>query len=94
VDWVADCIRYLDARGVATIEAAPDAQEAWGRHVNEVGAGSIYVKGDSWYVGANIEGKPRVFMLYIGFPRYVAKCEQVAARDYEGFILSRRAQAA
>jgi cation diffusion facilitator CzcD-associated flavoprotein CzcO len=94
VDWVADCIRYLDARGVSTIEAAPDAQEAWGKHVNEVGAASIYVKGDSWYLGANVEGKPKVFMLYIGFPRYVARCDQVAADHYEGFVLTPRAEAA
>jgi len=58
------------------------------QHVNEVAAATIYTKGDSWYVGANIEGKPRAFLPYIGFPRYVAKCEEVAEKGYEGFALA------
>ena len=90
VDWVADCIRSLDERDIATIEADQAAQAAWVRHVNEVGAASIYTKGDSWYLGANIAGKPRVFMPYIGFPRYVTRCAEVADRGYEGFVLGRQ----
>jgi cyclohexanone monooxygenase len=90
VGWIADCISYLDRHGVATIEAQPQAQAAWVEHVNEVGAASIYTKGDSWYVGANIEGKPHVFMPYIGFPRYVARCADVAEKGYEGFDLARQ----
>jgi cyclohexanone monooxygenase len=88
VGWIADCIRYLDERGAKCIEATPEAQAAWVEHVNEMGAASIYTKGDSWYVGANIEGKPRVFLPYIGFPRYAARCDVVRERGYEGFELS------
>jgi cation diffusion facilitator CzcD-associated flavoprotein CzcO len=95
VNWIADAVRHLDAKGIETMEATPEAQAAWVEHVNEVGAASIYTKGDSWYVGANIDGKPKVFMPYIGFPRYVAKCEDVVAKGYEGFELTpRKAQAA
>jgi cyclohexanone monooxygenase len=95
VNWIGAAISHLDAKGIETIEATPQAQAAWVEHVNEVGAASIYTKGDSWYVGANIDGKPKVFMPYIGFPRYVAKCEDVVAKGYEGFELTpRRAQAA
>ena len=95
VNWIGAAIRHLDATGVETIEATAEAQEAWVAHVNEVGAASIYTKGDSWYVGANIDGKPRVFMPYIGFPRYVAKCDDVVAKGYEGFALTpKRAEAA
>jgi cyclohexanone monooxygenase len=90
VDWIGDCLRELSARAIAVIEATPEAQAAWVQHVHEVGKASIYTKGDSWYVGANIPGKPRIFMLYIGFPRYAAKCLEVAERGYEGFALERR----
>ena len=65
VGWVADCIQYLDQHRIATIEADSEAQAAWVQHVNEVAAASIYTKGDSWYLGANIAGKPKVFMPYI-----------------------------
>ena len=95
VNWIGEALRHLDATGVETIEATPEAQKAWVEHVNEVGQASIYTKGDSWYVGANIAGKPKVFMPYIGFPRYVAKCEDVVAKGYEGFALTpKRAEAA
>jgi cyclohexanone monooxygenase len=90
VGWIADCITWLDKHHVEAIEAQPDAQTAWVAHVNEVGAASIYTKGDSWYLGANIAGKPRVFMPYIGFPRYVEKCATVAENGYEGFTLTRQ----
>jgi cyclohexanone monooxygenase len=88
VAWIAEAVSYLDRHRVASIEAAPEAQAAWVQHVNEVGAASIYTKGDSWYLGANIEGKPHVFMPYIGFPRYVARCADVAQKGYEGFVLA------
>jgi cyclohexanone monooxygenase len=90
VDWIGDCLRGLNERGAAVIEATPEAQAAWVQHVQEMGAASIYTKGDSWYVGANIPGKRRIFMLYIGFPRYAAKCSEMAERGYEGFALEQR----
>jgi cyclohexanone monooxygenase len=89
VDWIADCLGYLRDRGAARIEASVDAEDAWVSHVNELADASLRSTTDSWYLGANIPGKPRVFMPYIGgFPAYVQACDQVAANRYEGFALT------
>jgi cyclohexanone monooxygenase len=87
VDWIAGCIEHLRSRGLARIEAQRDAEDAWVAHVNEIAGRTIYPTCNSWYLGANIPGKPRVFMPYLGFPRYVAKCEDVTAKGYAGFVL-------
>jgi cyclohexanone monooxygenase len=91
VNWIADCMAYMGARQLGNIEATEAAQEAWVAHVNEVANTTLFPKGNSWYLGANIPGKPRVFMPYIGYPPYVEKCNQVAANGYEGFTLTARA---
>jgi cation diffusion facilitator CzcD-associated flavoprotein CzcO len=89
VDWIADCMAYLRATRLATIEASAAAQEAWVQHVNEVGHMTLYPLAPSWYMGANIPGKPRVFMPYIGgVGVYRQKCDEVAAAGYDGFTLS------
>jgi cyclohexanone monooxygenase len=88
VNWIADCIAQLRAQGRASIEARPEAQEAWVEHVNAVAGRTLYTQCNSWYVGANIPGKTRVFMPLLGFPDYVEKCKEVAARGYEGFRLA------
>ncbi len=89
VDWVADCIAYLSEHGYATIEATPEAADAWVGHVNEVAGRTLYPTCNSWYLGANIPGKTRVFMPLPGFPAYAEKCDEVASRGYEGFTLGR-----
>ena len=95
VDWIADCLAYLRAHGIACMEASPDAEEAWVAHGNEVAHRTLYPQANSWYMGANIEGKPRVFMPYIGgVGVYRDICDAVAAKGYEGFRLTRRPQAA
>ncbi len=88
VDWIADCIDHLDSRGHHTIEADPAAVEAWVGHVNSVADRTIFPSCNSWYVGANIPGKPRVFMPLPGFPAYVDRCDEVVAAGYDGFILT------
>jgi cyclohexanone monooxygenase len=89
VDWIADCVTHLKATGRARIEATLDAQDAWVEHVNEVGHQTLYPRANSWYMGANVPGKPRVFMPYIGgVGVYRQKCDEVAARGYEGFTLT------
>jgi cation diffusion facilitator CzcD-associated flavoprotein CzcO len=88
VDWVADCIAYLRERGPATIEATQEAAEAWVLHVNEVAGRTLYPTCNSWYLGANIPGKTRVFMPLPGFPSYAEKCDDVALKGYEGFTLA------
>ena len=89
VEWVADCIGSLRERGHACIEATSAAADAWVEHVNEVADRTLYPTCNSWYLGANIPGKPRVFMPLPGFPAYADKCEEVAVNGYEGFLLSR-----
>jgi len=83
--WIAACIAHLSARGTRRIEPTQQAEDAWVAHVNEVADTTLYPTCNSWYLGANIPGKPRVFMPYLGFPAYVEKCDQVAKNDYEGF---------
>jgi cyclohexanone monooxygenase len=86
VDWIADCLQYLRDHGYSRIEAQPDAEDAWVRHNNEVADRTLYPLANSWYVGANIPGKPRVFMPYVGgIAAYKKKCDEVAAKGYEGF---------
>jgi cation diffusion facilitator CzcD-associated flavoprotein CzcO len=88
VEWVADCIAHLRDEGIAAIEPTPEAQEAWARHAEEVGNATLYPTADSWYMGANVPGKPRVFMPYIGgVGAYRERCDEVAANGYEGFTL-------
>ncbi len=88
VNWIGDTISYLRGHGLKRIEATAPAQEAWVSHVNETAAPTILPTCNSWYLGANIPGKPRVFMPYLGFAPYVAKCEEVVANGYEGFALA------
>ncbi|MDX1382854.1 MAG: NAD(P)/FAD-dependent oxidoreductase [Thermoanaerobaculia bacterium] len=87
VEWIRDCIAYLREHGLRTIEATREAEDAWVEHVNALAAPTLYPTCNSWYLGANIPGKPRVFMPHIGFPHYVERCDEVAERDYEGFSL-------
>ena len=95
VDWIADCVAFLRAHGIACMEATPEAEEAWVAHGNEVAHRTLYPQANSWYMGANIEGKPREFMPYIGgVGVYRETCDAVAAKGYEGFRLARRPQAA
>ncbi len=87
VGWVADCIGQLRAQGVQTIEASPEAAAAWVAHVNGIAELTLYPTCNSWYLGANIPGKTRIFMPLPGFPAYEEKCDEVAANGYEGFLL-------
>jgi cation diffusion facilitator CzcD-associated flavoprotein CzcO len=90
VDWITDCIARLRADGVARIEAKPEAAEDWVAQVNAAAEATLLPQASSsWYLGANVPGKPRVFMPYAGgMAHYRRICEEVAARGYEGFALS------
>ena len=86
VDWIADCMQYLRDHAFSRIEAEEDAEDAWVQHNNEIADGTLYPLANSWYVGANIPGKPRIFMPYVGgVAAYKRKCDEVAAKGYEGF---------
>ena len=88
VDWIADLLDYARARGRLTVEATVEAEDAWVAHVNDVANRTVYPSCNSWYLGANVPGKPRVFMPYPGVPTYARKCEEVTASGYEGFTLN------
>jgi len=89
VEFIADCIAAMGASGCATFEATQAAQDAWVEHVNHEADLTLFPQGNSWYVGANIPGKPRVFMPYTGGVRaYREKCEEVVAGGYAGFQLT------
>jgi cyclohexanone monooxygenase len=91
VDWVTEAISYMRAHDVATIEASADAEDAWAETVNQVAEGTVYTHPDcqSWYLGANIAGKARIFLPYVGgVPTYAGICQEVAANGYEGFVFT------
>lgn len=89
VEWISDCISYLRERGLTHVEATEEAEEAWVDHVHQVADSTLFPLAESWYVGANIPGKKRVFMPYVGgFYPYSQRCQEVASKGYEGFLLS------
>jgi cyclohexanone monooxygenase len=87
VEWVAETIGYMRDHGLTRIEADPDWQERWVRHVNKVADGTLFPLANSWYIGANIPGKPRVFMPYVGM-NYRGKVRDAVRDGYKGFALA------
>jgi cyclohexanone monooxygenase len=93
VDWITDCIGYMRDRGFEVMEANKDAEDSWVAHVNEVAHTTLYPQANSWYMGANIPGKPQIFMPYIGgVGVYRQICNDVAAKGYEGFAMTAAAR--
>ncbi|MFT4102740.1 MAG: NAD(P)/FAD-dependent oxidoreductase [Burkholderiaceae bacterium] len=90
VDWITDCLRDMRAQGMTRIEADRDAAERWVEHVNEAANATLLPQASSsWYLGANVPGKPRVFMPYAGgFARYAGICDDVTKNGYRGFARS------
>lgn len=86
VEWISDCIEYMQEHNFARIEPVLEAEDAWVIHVNEVANLTLYPLANSWYLGANIPGKPRIFMPYVGgVGNYRVKCQEIADKAYEGF---------
>jgi cation diffusion facilitator CzcD-associated flavoprotein CzcO len=89
VDWIADCIMYMRQRDFGCIEATPEAEDAWVEHVKEAANATLYPSANSWYIGAHIPGRPRVFMPYVAdVGGYRKQCEAIASNNYPGFVLS------
>jgi len=89
VEWIGDCLVHVRDSAIDTIEANAEDEQAWFSHNNEIASNSIWSSCGSWYSGANVPGKPRVFMPYVGgFPAYIEKCEQVVQDGYAGFTLT------
>ncbi len=86
VDWLTDCITHMQQQKLVRIEAEDSAQNEWVAHVNEVADATLFPQGGSWYLGANIAGKPRVFMPYAGgVGAYREICDAIANAGYRGF---------
>ena len=88
VEWIGDCIAHMRDTGSSTIEATAEATEGWVDYVNAVAGFTLFPTCNSWYLGANVPGKTRVFMPLPGFPTYADKCEQVVQDGYQGFALA------
>ncbi len=88
VNWIADCIDFMRARQIQRMEAEIAAEDSWVDHVNAIADSTLFRSCNSWYLGANVPGKPRVFMPLLGFPDYVRTCDEVAANGYRGFALT------
>jgi adenosyl cobinamide kinase/adenosyl cobinamide phosphate guanylyltransferase len=90
VEWVSDCIEYMVANNLETVEANVEAEEAWSKHCREVAEATLFTKTESWYTGANIPGKTRRFLIYLGgVGAYRQKCTEIAENGYEGFTFER-----
>lgn len=93
VNWIADCLCHLRENSFVEIKAQQSAEDEWVEHNNAVADSTLYPKANSWYMGANIPGKPRIFMPYVGgVESYVKKCDEVAANGYRGFTMSKAPQ--
>ena len=89
VNWIADCLEHMRERGLDRIEAEQTAEDDWVAHNNAVADATLYPLANSWYMGANIPGKPRVFMPYVGgVHTYKKRCDEIAAAGYPGFRLT------
>ena len=88
-EWISECIKHIEENTLSAIEASKTAENEWVEHINNVADTTIYPTCNSWYLGANIPGKPRIFMPYVGgFQRYERKCKAVQAENYTGYIFS------
>ena len=95
VEWISDFVEYQRERGIDVVDVDQQAEDDWVQHVNDVADQTMYMLADSWYLGANIPGKPRVFMPYAGgVGVYRDRCDEIAAAGYEGFQMSESAEPA
>ncbi len=88
VNWISDCLAHMQAKGARRIEPTEVAEHEWVNHVNTVASYTLLPNCNSWYLGVNIPGKPKVFMPYLGFATYVQTCKEIVANGYEGFHLT------
>ena len=89
VDLVVNFLRHLQTVGGTAIEPEVASEDRWVEHVNEVAAGTLFPRTNSWFMGANIPGKPRVFLPYVGgFARYTQICNEMIAENYKGFSVT------
>ena len=89
VEWIADCIAYLDEHGYTRIEAEQAAEDEWNEHCSTLGSAMVLNKLESWFNGGNIPGKERAFLIYPGTaPEFKRRIGESAANGYSGFELA------
>ena len=89
VEWIDECIKYMQENDIQRIEATPEAENEWTEHVNETVEQTLLPETNSWFMGANIPGKKRTFLSYSGgSPLYRERCDTIAKEGYRGFVLS------
>lgn len=88
VEWIDDCIKYMRSKDLKVVEPTKDAQDSWVAHHDEIANATLIAKTSSWYLGSNVEGKPRRVLSYCGgVGAYRQKCDEVAVNGYEGFVM-------
>lgn len=89
VNWITDCIAYARKNGKKVVEATQEFEDEWVRHHDEVANATLLTKTDSWYMGSNVEGKPRRLLSYVGGAgAYHSKCDELASQGYPGFAMN------
>ena len=88
-DWVRDCIAYMRKHAIASIEPAAGVEAGWSKNVDDAARQTLFHGTDSWYSGANIEGKIRQFVVHLGGPEYFKHLKQIAQKNYEGFVMEK-----
>lgn len=86
VQWVGQCIRHLDGNGHGTVETTPAAEQAWDAQIQAIANKTLYPKTNSWYLGANIPGKPRQFLGHLAGSQYFDQLTATAEADFAGFV--------
>ena len=86
MNWIGDVIRHLRDRGLGAVEPTPDSEQAWDNEVSGIANATLFPRTDSWWTGANIEGKPRYFSAYLFGSLYYQRLSDVANKGYEGFL--------
>jgi len=87
-DWVVDCLTYLREAGLSRIEATTEAAAAWAQRLEDIAAMTLLPLADSWYMGANIPGKPKKLLYFPVTQEYVALCRESSEKGYAGFELA------
>jgi acetone monooxygenase len=89
VDWITGCIEFAARHGKQVVEASKEFEDDWVQHHDETAAKTLVVKTDSWYMGSNVDGKPRRLVSYIGgVGNYHRRCDEIAAQGYPGFEMA------
>lgn len=89
VEWISDCMAHMRTHGHRTVEPLETAENQWTDHVEATARATLFARTDSWYSGANVPSKPRVFTPYAGgFATYAARCREITDEGYKGFVFS------